>query len=235
MLNPETKPRLQRCKKGYKRCGQCQAWKKLSGTGGATIRWKRAKTNNDWIRDGKTTYPHDEKYLFNSFFWLNCGLFCFTYRKIQKEVIQKKDKNVSTSNGGSLSPGNLNVGFEIETTTTTSADSTTVTTVSTPGTRRRRKKKMPCARPHYQFNYLDEGILLEDKPLSTTTKDMYNYSYVTVDTSPVCTCHHNGYLQAGFDLLPYSRDYLTPTSSTPTGRLPYTSRKGRVFLPESFV
>lgn len=174
------------------------------------------------------------------FLWLSAFLFLlydrYLQRKIQKEVIQKKeDKNVSTANGGSLSPGNLNGGFEIETTTTTSADSTTVTTVSTPGTRGRRKKKMPCSRPHYQFNYLDEGILLEDKPLSSTTRDMYDYSFVTVDTSPVCTCHHNGYLQAGFDLLPSSRDYLAPTSSTPTGRLPYRTQKGRMFLPESFV
>lgn len=216
------KSTLQSCKKGYER-----------RTARPRIQRKRVK-NNDWIRNGKTC-PHDEKYIFNCCFWLNHGLFCFTYRKIQKEVTLKKNKNVSTGNGSSLSPGNLNGGFEIETTTTSSADSTNVTTVSTPGTRRRRKKKMPCARPHYQFNYLDEGILLEDKPLSSTTKDMYDYSYVTVDTSPVCTCHHNGYLQAGFDLLPYSRDYLAPTSSTPTGRLPYRTQKARMFLPESFV
>lgn len=174
--------------------------------------------------------------------WLVAFLFLIYDKRLrsnmEKQVMKEKahDKNVSMRNGGSIPLGKRNGGFEIETTTTTSADSTTVTTVTTPGTRRRRKKKMPCARQHYPFNYLDEGILLEAKPLSSTTTDMSsNYSYVTVDTSPVCTCHHNGYLQAGFELLPYSRDYLRPVSSTPTGRSSSSNQKGRVFLPESFV
>ncbi|XP_068758794.1 uncharacterized protein [Montipora capricornis] len=174
--------------------------------------------------------------------WLVAFLFLIYDKRLrsnmEKQVMKEKahDKSVSMRNGGSIPLGKRNGGFEIETTTTTSADSTTVTTVTTPGTRRRRKKKMPCARQHYPFNYLDEGILLEAKPLSSTTTDMSsNYSYVTVDTSPVCTCHHNGYLQAGFELLPYSRDYLRPVSSTPTGRSSLSNQKGRVFLPESFV
>ena len=93
---------------------------------------------------------------------------------------------------------------------------------------------MPCSKQHYQFNYLDEGILLEDKPLSNTQDHTYSYSFVTVDSSPVCTCHHNGFLEAGFDLLP-QRDYLTPVFS-PQRRTPrYSTQKGVVYLPESFV
>ena len=141
------------------------------------------------------------------------------------------------SNGGSLPLGKHNSGLELETSTAASADATAVSTVTvaTPRTRRRRKKKMPCSRQHYQFNYLDEGILLEDKPLSYIPDHPNSYSYVTVDTSPVCTCHHNGYLEAGFDLLPYSRDYFTPVSSTPSRSSRYSSQQGLVYLPESFV
>ena len=140
------------------------------------------------------------------------------------------------SNGGSLPLGNHNSAFELETSTAGSADSTQVSAVATPRTRRRRKKKMPCSRQHHQFNYLDEGILLEDKPLSYVPNHPYtNYTYVTVDTSPVCTCHHNGYLEAGFDLLPYSRDYFTPVSSTASRSSRYSSQQGLVYLPESFV
>lgn len=137
-------------------------------------------------------------------------------------------------NGSSLPRGTQNSGFELETTVVSTA-STVVSGVATPSTRRRRKKKMPCSRQHYQFNYLDEGILLEDKPLSSAPEQVNTYSYVTVDTSPVCTCHHNGYVEAGFDLLPYSRDYFTPVSSTPSRNSRYSNRQGLIVLPESFV
>lgn len=147
----------------------------------------------------------------------------------------KYTKN-TMSNGSAVPLGKHNSGFDLETSTAVSADGSTLTSgLATPHTRRRRKKKMPCSRPHYQFNYLDEGILLEDKPLSSTVNDPYSYSFVTVDTSPVCTCHHNGYLEAGFDLLPYSRDYFTPVSSTPSVSSRYSSQQRIGHMPESFV
>lgn len=160
---------------------------------------------------------------------------------IDEQIIQegmkanKYTKN-TMSNGSAVPLGKHNSGFDLETSTAVSADVSTLTSgLATPRTRRRRKKKMPCSRPHYQFNYLDEGILLEDKPLSSTANDPYSYSFVTVDTSPVCTCHHNGYLEAGFDLLPYSRDYFTPVSSTPSVSSRYSSQQRIVHMPESFV
>lgn len=142
----------------------------------------------------------------------------------------------TTSNGSAVPLGKQNSGFDLETSTAVSADGSTLTSgLATPRTRRRRKKKMPCSRPHYQFNYLDEGILLEDKPLSSTAYDPYSYSFVTVDTSPVCTCHHNGYLETGFDLLPYSRDYFTLVSSTQSISSRYLSQQRIGKMPESFV
>ena len=164
----------------------------------------------------------------------------FFLSTIDEQIIQEKPKankhpkGVATGNGSSLPRGTQNSGFELETTVVSTA-TTVVSGVATPSTRRRRKKKMPCSRQHYQFNYLDEGILLEDKPLSSAFEHLKSYSYVTVDTSPVCTCHHNGYLEAGFDLLPYSRDYFTPVSSTPSRGSRYSSRQGLMVLPESFV
>lgn len=138
------------------------------------------------------------------------------------------------SNGKVLQLGKHNGGLDLDTSTVGSVESTAVSANATPRTRRRRKKKMPCSRQHYQFNYLDEGILLEDKPLSDTPDHPYSYSFVTVDTSPVCTCHHNGFLEAGFDLL-QQRDYFTPVFSTPNRSPRYSSQKGLRYLPESFV
>lgn len=163
------------------------------------------------------------------------------FSNIDEQIIQenvdanKYPKKVAMSIGGSLPLGKQNGGFDLETSTVASVESTAISGVATPRTRRRRKKKMPCSRQHYQFNYLDEGILLEDKPLSNAPDHPYSYSFVTVDTSPVCTCHHNGYLEAGFDLLPYSRDYFTPVSSAPSRSSRYSSNQGHVFMPESFV
>lgn len=137
-------------------------------------------------------------------------------------------------NGKPLPLGKQNGGLDLDTSTVGSVESTAVSASATPRTRRRRKKKMPCSKQHYQFNYLDEGILLEDKPLSDTQDHPYSYSFVTVDTSPVCTCHHNGFLEAGFDLLP-QRDYFTPVFSTPSRTPRYSNQKGLVYLPESFV
>lgn len=136
------------------------------------------------------------------------------------------------SNGGTLPLGKHNAGLDLETSTVGSVESTAVSANATPRTRRRRKKKMPCARQHYQFNYLDEGMLMEDKPLSNTPDHPYSYSFV--DTSPMCTCHHNGFLEAGFDILP-QRDYFTPVFSTPSRSSRYSRRQGLVYLPESFV
>lgn len=176
--------------------------------------------------------------------WLLAVLFliCDSHLRstIDEQIIQenskanKYPKGVTMSNGSSLPRGTQNSGFELETTVVSTA-STVVSGVATHSTRRRRKKKMPCSRQHYQFNYLDEGILLEDKPLSSAPEQVNTYSYVTVDTSPVCTCHHNGYVEAGFDLLPYSRDYFTPVSSTPSRNSRYSNQQGLIVLPESFV
>jgi len=161
---------------------------------------------------------------------------------IDEQIIQERvqankysNKKVAMSNGSSVPLGRHNGGLDLETSTAASVESTAITGIATPRTRRRRKKKMPCSRQHYQFNYLDEGILLEEKPLSSAPDHPYGYNFVTVDTSPVCTCHHNGYLEAGFDLLPYSRDYFTPVSSTPSRSSRYSSQQGLVILPESFV
>lgn len=159
---------------------------------------------------------------------------------IQENVKANKYPNkAGMSNGRPLQLGQHNGGLELDTSTAASVESTAVSAVATPRTRRRRKKKMPCSRQHYQFNYLDEGILMEDKPLSDTADHPYSYSFITVDTSPVCTCHHNGFLEAGFDLL-QQRDYFTPVFSTPNQTTPnrsprYSSQRGLRYLPESFV
>lgn len=157
------------------------------------------------------------------------------YSLIDVQIIQENVKaNKYGARNGRPPQGKVNGGIDLDTSTVGSVESTAVSASTTPRTRRRRKKKMPCSKQHYQFNYLDEGILLEDKPLSNTQDHTYSYSFVTVDTSPVCTCHHNGFLEAGFDLLP-QRDYLTPVFS-PQSRTPrYSNQKGAVYLPESFV
>jgi len=152
---------------------------------------------------------------------------------IQENVQANKYPNRNGLRNGKPPLGKLNAGIDLDTSTVAS-ESTAVSVSTTPHTRRRRKKKMPCSKQHYQFNYLDEGILLEDKPLSNTQDHPYSYSFVTVDTSPVCTCHHNGFLEAGFDLLP-QRDYFTPVFSTPSRTPRYSNQKGLVYLPESFV
>lgn len=163
---------------------------------------------------------------------------------VDEQIIEENAKankypnRVGVRNGGTLPLGKQNGGFDLDTSTIGSVESTAVSVNATPHTRRRRKKKMPCARQHYQFDYLDEGILLEDKPLSYTSDNPYSYTFVTVDTSPVCTCHHNGLLETGFDRLP-QRDFYT--SFTPAFGPPnrsYTSHySGRPSwsLPESFV
>ena len=153
---------------------------------------------------------------------------------IQEKVQGNKYPNTNGLENRKPPLGKLNAGIDPEISTMGSVESTAVSASTTPGTRRRRKKKMPCSKQHYQFNYLDEGILLEDKPLSNTPDHPYSYSFVTVDTSPVCTCHHNGFLEAGFDLLP-QRDYFTPVFSTPSRTLRYSNQTGLVYLPESFV
>lgn len=141
-------------------------------------------------------------------------------------------------NGGTLPLSKQNGGLDLDTSTIGSVESTAVSANATPRTRRRRKKKMPCARQHYQFDYLDEGILLEDKPLSYSTDHPYSYSFVTVDTSPMCTCNHNGFLEAGFDRLPQRDLYtsFTPAFGTPNRSYPsrYSGRPSWS-LPESFV
>lgn len=163
---------------------------------------------------------------------------------VDEQIIEENAKankypnRVGVRNGGTLPLGKQNGGFDLDTSTIGSVESTAVSVNATPHTRRRRKKKMPCARQHYQFDYLDEGILLEDKPLSYTSDNPYSYTFVTVDTSPVCICHHNGLLETGFDRLP-QRDFYT--SFTPAFGPPnrsYTSHySGRPSwsLPESFV
>lgn len=153
---------------------------------------------------------------------------------IQENVQANKYPNRNGLRNEKPPLGKLNAGIDLDTSTVESVDSTAVSAIATPRTRRRRKKKMPCSKQHYQFNYLDEGILLEDKPLSNTQDHPYSYSFVTVDTSTVCTCHHNGFLEAGFDLLP-QRDYFTPVFSTPSRTPGYSNQKGLVYLPESFV
>lgn len=156
---------------------------------------------------------------------------------IQENVKANKYLNkAGMSNGRPRTLGQHNGGLELDT-SVASVESTAVSAVATSHTRRRRKKKMPCSRQHYQFNYLDEGILMEDKPLSNTPDHPYSYSFITVDTSPVCTCHHNGLLEAGFDLL-QQRDYFTPAFSTPNRTTPNRSprsQRGLRYLPESFV
>lgn len=166
------------------------------------------------------------------------------YSVVDEQIIQENVKankypnRGGVRNGGTLPLSKQNGGVDLDTSTIGSVESTAVSANATPRTRRRRKKKMPCARQHYQFDYLDEGILLEDKPLSYSTDHPYSYSFVTVDTSPVCTCNHNGFLEAGFDRLPQRDLYtsFTPAFGTPNRSYPsrYSGRPSWS-LPESFV
>lgn len=166
------------------------------------------------------------------------------YSVVDEQIIQENVKankypnRGGVRNGGTLPLSKQNGGLDLDTSTIGSVESTAVSANATPRTRRRRKKKMPCARQHYQFDYLDEGILLEDKPLSYSTDHPYSYSFVTVDTSPVCTCNHNGFLEAGFDRLPQRDLYtsFTPAFGTPNRSYPsrYSGRPSWS-LPESFV
>lgn len=166
------------------------------------------------------------------------------YSVVDEQIIQENVKANKYPNRGGVRNGETlplskqNGGLDLDTSTIGSVESTAVSANATPRTRRRRKKKMPCARQHYQFDYLDEGILLEDKPLSYSTDHPYSYSFVTVDTSPVCTCNHNGFLEAGFDRLPQRDLYtsFTPAFGTPNRSYPsrYSGRPSWS-LPESFV
>ena len=96
----------------------------------------------------------------------------------------------------------------------------------------KRKKKLPCCKSHFQFNYLDEGIVLEDKPISPISEQPLSFNYLTIDTSPKCDCNH----VEGIDVLPHLGDqYQTRNPSCLHESSQRRPGKMLRYLPESFV
>ena len=92
---------------------------------------------------------------------------------------------------------------------------------------------MPCCRPHYQFNYLDEGIVLEEKSIAALHRQASSrFSCLALDTTPTCTCFHAGLDNVGFDILPQRNNFRPVMAAHSAPRTP-----GRIlrYLPESIV
>ena len=156
-------------------------------------------------------------------------------------ILKERSEKEKMSRNGALKNGGIprhrkRSEYDPETSTMASVNSTILSTDSasgTPVTRRRRKKKLPCCRPHYQFNYLDEGIVLEEKSISASDfQSTDRFSFLALDTSPTCTCFHTGYDNPGFDILPQKDNFKPVLATNSISRTP-----GRIlrYLPESIV
>jgi len=135
---------------------------------------------------------------------------------------KSKLKTITISFGGGSS--------KAETTNTVTEEITESTPPPT-SPKRTRKKKLPCCKPHFQFNYLDEGIILEDKPISPTKGQPLDFNYLTIDSTPHCNCHHLD----SIDDVPDIHHHM-PSDTTPYyGTSPKKAGKILKYLPESFV
>lgn len=128
--------------------------------------------------------------------------------------------------------------------TNTSIDTAVVSETGTLGssdacdtiTKRRRKKKLPCCRPHQEFDYLDEGMVLEDKPLSFDNLDQRSYSssFVAIETSSACNCSHLKHKNNQFNNSTNRNTF--PTLFHTNGQI-FGPNPGQIlrYLPESVV
>jgi hypothetical protein len=171
-----------------------------------------------------------------------CSTFIFALRILDGHILLKRYNedyyNGRLKNGAPKTithkaySTNIDVGETSIEGGTITENVTVLTPISKTTPKIKRKKKLPCCKSHFQFNYLDEGIVLEDKPISPISEQPLSFNYLTIDTSPTCNCNHID----GIDVLPQLGDHYQTRS--PSHRYDSSPRRpGKIlrYLPESFV